>query len=270
MRGKLACTAVLLVLAAQTWAQEDKLEIKPFVKTGTYVVSETQITSSPSTAAVAMPEMRAEQGFELTVSENKEGQQVWHFAYKSAKQTMIVKGRPPQVLDRTPPEGMSMEMVIDPKGQVIGYSPIGKAQPIKATGEASKEQYERFVLKEMSRFMPHLLVQTTQPVAVGDTWEQKPFDYTFKPKCKLLKLTKDTAEIEITSSTTNGGTTAKYTQTAIFDRKLQAVTSSRQELKIEQKAGSNQTRVSEATLKPGKFEAASQPASSPTSKPTEK
>lgn len=276
MRAKLACAAVLVIMAAQTLAEEDKLEIKPFIKPGNYVIKVTNTSSMPSTGATtsqASGNFVTETILELAVSPADGSGQKWRISPKMLSYVAPGESGGKPALQERSTEGKWVELVLDSKAEVTQFELHDSST--QSVSQPSLEKIKKEANGQLGKWLPHVYLLTEKPVAVGATWDGIMVAEFLHTKCKLVKLTKDTAQIEGELSGNRNGMTMSGKQTIVYDRGLQAVTSSHMEMKVEQPAppdmpqaqGRSSVSVSDITLKPGKYEASSKPASEPASKP---
>lgn len=274
MRALLACAAAVLIMAASTWAADDeKIQVKPYMKAGTYVLSMKMTNSSESDGN--RHESRVEMALELKASEPSDGGQKLVIAGKAGHMTASRPDGTEETRENMP--DMKFEIIIDGNGDVTKFTDLNPTSgPSRGPSAEEMKKNGRF---QVGQLLPHLILATSQPVAVNQSWETANTDESVKAKCKLLKLAKDMAQFEIQVETNREPTpNLKSSNKAKFiiqyDRAIQAAASESVQAEsvseyapppgVEGKASKyiNKTHQ-EMTLKPGKYEDASQPASAP-------
>lgn len=275
MRGKLACAAVLMILAAQTWADEDKLEIKPFIKPGNYVVTVTLAATVPSAGPTTQLSFRDEAVIELTVSKPEASSQKWLLTHKLDHSTGPYGPEGRMTIRKRSVEGKWMELVINDKGEItelefhIGSGPATRP---------SMEEVKTKATRDIGMILPHILLLTAHSVGPGKAWDGVTIGGYIRTKCKLIKLDKDTALLEGELSGNRSGLVVAGKQVIRYDRLLQLAVSSHLEQKakyetsgdISKESSGTSESVLDVTVKPGKYDATSKPSSAPAGKPAEK
>lgn len=268
MRTLSACAVAVLLMAASAWAvDDDKIQVKPFIKSGTYVMTGTMTSTSEDDLGKGSKE-RGDFVFELSAASPDDAGQKLLLVGKTGR-LVITDAQGAENVQKDP-WPLRYEFVVDKNGDVV------KFKNLPVAGEPSPGPSQgRF---EMGKPLPQLILATSQPVTEGQSWEAKNGDKTIIAKCKLLKLTKDSAQFEIQMESIPSSGPDKHSQKAKlivqYDRNLQAATAItiQQESKSEWTTtgpdGSHTWRSSsktyqEITLTPGKYVAASQPASAP-------
>lgn len=272
MRVQLAIAAAILALAASTYAADaDKIQVKPFMKPGTYVL--TMKDSGSNDFAGQKTTWQGDIVIELAVSAPDTDGQKFVMTGKLLRRTNVdLNGK--QTTHEEEPKGARLELVIDANGDVTKW--VEKDPESQPSSGPSAEDLKKTGRARLGQLLPHVLCATSQPVAAGETWEA-PFGSTGeKAKVKLASLTKDAAEFVLEQSTEDKTQSRKrqIKFTIRYDRELQAATTTTGEthseasIQIDPQATKPAMMIMdgkiELSLKPGKYEApASQPASAP-------
>lgn len=254
-------------MAASAWAADDeKVQVKPFMKPGTYVLKVNHATKFEGDDNPK--EARIEMAMELQVTASADGGQKIIFVLKRLRQSALQSGGQWKASDET--QDKKMELLIDATGDVTKFRDISRSG---TDATLSPEELKKGGRLAVAQFLPHLLCAPSQPVAVGKSWEVIKNE-AMEGTCKLVSLDKDAArfEVKLDMNRSRPKDTNTFTFDVLYDRKLQAATSAKATIEAfyeSQIPGGGAKRngqkvTMDLTLTPGKYEATSQPASAPT------